>query len=374
LKYEEWGKEKINKIYLDDKSDCCGIAELRVTDTNGNPLKGVLVQVRQDMKELQKSETDESGIVRFDSLCLEKYEFRLSLDGYKVIEKVVKIENCRDTTQLDFMMTKKEMEDDCCKGVLKIKSKDKDGNILNGTKIYIYKEDKLIEDPTVKEGQVIVDGLCKGKYTIVLKKDGYKDKVVHIELGCNEEKTIEAILEKTDTDCCKGAVIITVKDKGGNLLNNITVRIWKGSEKLEEQKTKDGKAIFGGLCEGDDYSISIFSEDYQGMEFEFDLGCNEELSYEKTLATKDNCCDAILKFIVMDKEGKTAIEGAKITLKLDGKVIVEKQLTNGDGYFIAKELCKGKYLVIIEKDGYKTIEAYWKIEKCDDYQEHFWME
>lgn len=377
IKYNDWGKESSNKIFLDKKEDdCCGKIEVKVINQDGKDLEGVLVQVRQEMKELQKAKTNSDGIVNFDSLCLEEYELRLSLEGYKVIEKIINVEDCDKTLEIKFTMNKLESEEDtCCKGVLKFIPKDKDGNVLNGTKIYIKQDGQVIEDPVVKEGKAVVDGLCEGKYTIVYKKDGFKNKEIHIELGCNETKTLDTVLEKEETDCCKGLVKVIVKDDNGNLVKNATVRIWKGTDKLEELKTNDkGQVIFDGLCEGGNYSISIITEDYEGFEFEFDLACKEELSFEKTLTLKDECCDAILKFIVMDKANKTALKDAEITLKLNGKVVYEGKLTDQDGIYIAKELCKGKYTVIIKKDGYKTIETHWKVEKCDDFQEHFWME
>ena len=185
---------------------------------------------------------------------------------------------------------------------------------------------------------------------------------------------MEQTLEKNDNDCCEGIVKVKVKDDKGNIIKNASVRLWKGKNKLKELKTNsDGYVEFKELCEGNDYSLSISAEGFEGYEFEFDLGCNKVLNYDKSLKSKDDCCEAILKFIVKDNESKKAIEGAKVTLKLNGKVVLEKKTTDNEGELLAKELCKGKYTVIIEKDGYKTIEITWNIEKCDDFQETFWM-
>lgn len=541
-------------ITLEDKDDCCGSAELTINDNEGNPLEGVEIKVRQDMKVLKKGKSDKDGKIKFSGLCLEEYEFRLAKNGYNVIEKLVTIENCDESVELDFKMEAIEKGDccegvvkvivkdedsnlltnksvrlwkgstklkevktnmdgyaeftnlcegndysisiisedfeayefdfdldcnkelifektlkpssdccdailkfivkdsktkeiikeakitlkldgkvifenratnaegevnegglckgkytiyikrdgyktietywnvekcdelqehfwmesesnDCCEGVLIFKPKDENGEVLNETKVYIYKDGKIIQDPIVKEGKAIEDNLCEGKYTIVYKREGYKIKEVQVELGCNEEKILEHTLAENDDDCCDGIVKVKVKDNDGNVLKNASVRLWKGSTKLKELKTNaDGYVEFKELCEGNDYSLSISAEGFEGYEFGFDLGCNKELNFEKNLKSTKECCNAVLKFFVKDKITKELVKDAKVTLKLNGKIIFEKRETNGDGYVIEDGLCKGNYSVIIEKDGYSTIETTWNIEKCENFQEHFWLQ
>jgi protocatechuate 3,4-dioxygenase beta subunit len=375
LKYSEIENKENGTVTLEDKEDCCGSVELSIKDEDGNALKNVEVKVRQDMKVLKKGKSDENGNVKFDGLCLEQYEFRLAIDGFKVIEELVSIENCDETLSLNFKMVSTQSEEDtCCDGVFIFKPKDENGEILNGTKVYIYKDGKVIEDPIVENGKATADGLCEGKYTIVYKRDGYENKEVQVEIGCDEEKTLEHTLEKKSIECCEGKVKLIVKDENGNVLKNAAVRLWKGSKKLTELKTDaNGYVEFKELCESDEYSISIFADGYEELEFEFDLDCNKELSFEKTLTSKEDCCEAVLKFIVKDAKTKSVIKDAKITLKLDGKVIFEKRATNAEGIVIEDGLCKGKYTVIIERDGYERIETSWNIEKCDDFQETFWM-
>lgn len=374
LKYSEIDKKENGTVTLEDKKECCGLLELTIKDEDGKALKNVEVKVRQDMKLLKKSVSDESGKVKFEGLCLEKYGLRLALDGFKVIEENVTIENCDDTKSLDFKMIRTQSKkDSCCNGVFIFKPKDKDGNILNGTKVYIYKDGKLIQDPVVENGKAVQDSLCEGKYTIIYKKDGFDDKEVEVEIGCNEEKTLEHTLEKKN-DCCEGIIKVRIKDDKGNVLKNASVTLWKGSKKLTELKTDaNGYLEFKELCESNEYSLSISADGYEGLEFKIELGCNKELSYEKSLKAKADCCDAVLKFLVKDEKTKAALKDAKVTLKLNGKVIFENRATNADGLVTEDGLCKGKYTVIIERDGYERIETTWNIEKCDTFQESFWL-
>lgn len=375
LKYLEIDKKENGTVTLEDKKECCGSLELNIKDEDGKALKNVEVKVRQDMKLLKKSVSDENGKVKFEGLCLEKYGLRLALDGYKVIEENITIENCDDTKSIDFkMISTQSKKDSCCNGVFIFKPKDKDGNILNGTKIYIYRDGVLIEDPVVENGKAVQDSLCEGKYKIVYKKDGFEDKSIEVEIGCNEEKTLEHTLEKKN-DCCEGIIKVRLKDDKGNVFKDATVTLWKGSKKLTELKTDaNGYLEFKELCESNEYSISISAEGYEGLEFKIEMGCNKELSFEKALKAKTDCCDAVLKFLVKDVKTKAALKDAKVTLKLNGKVIFEKRATNADGLVTEDGLCKGKYTVIIEREGYERIETTWNIEKCDTFQETFSME
>ncbi|MFN3194776.1 MAG: hypothetical protein ACE364_02375 [Chlorobiota bacterium] len=283
ISYSEF--KDLENIVLELDEDCCVKAKLVIKDKNDEPVEGAKVQLRTDMKTIKKSESNENGVVELEGICKGEFEFRISKEGFKVIEEIVEFTSCDETYEYSFELNSKE-EEDCCESALIFKPKNEDGEVLNGTKVYIYENDKIIEDPVVKDGKAVVDGLCEGEYVIVYKNEKYETKEVVVELGCDEEKTVEHTLTKND----------------------------------------------------------------------------------------DDCCEAILKFLVKDTKSKYYLSGASVTLKLGNDVIFENRKTNNDGYVIEDGLCKGEYTVIIEMDGYKTIETTWNVEKCDDFQEHFWLE
>jgi cytochrome c-type biogenesis protein CcmE len=452
-------------ITLELKEDCCISTNITVKNKDGNPLKGVKIQLRKDMETLKKGISDKDGIVEFSGICEDEYEFRIVADGYEVLEKIENLESCDETYEFSYTLNSKE-EEDCCESAFIFKPQNKDGEILNGTKVFIYKDGKVIQDPVVKDGKAVIDGLCEGKYVIVYKNENYEEKEVAVELGCDEEKTLEHVLtkkndeeccdailkflvkdnkskeylkgasitlkldgktifeeRKTNTDgyviednlckgeytviikmdgyktiettwniekcddfqehfslvkeeedCCESAFIFKPKNKDGEILNGTKVFIYKDGKVIQDPVVKDGKAVLDELCEGK-YVIVYKNENYQEKEVSVELGCDEEKTLEHVLSKKDDdCCDAILKFFVKDNKSKEYLKDASVTLKLDGKTIFDNRKTNADGYVIEDNLCKGKYNVIIEMDGYKTIETTWNIEKCDDFQEHFWLE
>jgi hypothetical protein len=277
--------KELSSITLELNEGCCVTAKLTILDPDNEPLENVQVQLRNDMETLKKGKSNDNGIIEFDGICKGEFEFRISKDGYKVIEKVIEFNNCDETYEFEYKLQSND-DEDCCESAFIFKPTNEDGEILKGTKVYIYKNGKIIEDPVVKEGKAVVDGLCEGEYVIVYKNEKYENKEVVVELGCDEEKTVEHTLTKSD----------------------------------------------------------------------------------------DDCCDAILKFLVKDVKSKEYLSGASVTLKLGNDVIFENRKTINDGYVIEDGLCKGEYTVIIEMDGYKTIETTWNVEKCDDFQEHFWLE
>ncbi len=376
IPYSELSDNNKN-ITLELKDDCCISTNTTIKNKDGEPLKGVKVQLRKDMKTLKKGISDENGVVEFSGICENEYEFRIVADGYEVLEEIENLESCDETYEFSYTLNSKN-DEECCDAILKFLIKDnKSKEYLKGASVALKLDGKTIfEDrKTNADGYVIEDNLCKGKYTVIIEMDGYKT----IETTWNLEKCDDFQehfwLEKENEDCCESALIFMPKNKDGEILNGTKVFIYKDGKVIEDPVVKNGKAVIDGLCEGK-YVIVYKNENYEEKEVAVELGCDEEKTVEHVLTKKNDeeCCDAILKFLVKDNKSKQYLKGASVTLKLDGKTIFEDRKTNADGYVIEDNLCKGKYTVIIEMDGYKTIETTWNLEKCDDFQEHFWLE
>ena len=67
-------------------------------------------------------------------------------------------------------------------GVQEKTTSNKSTLVINGTKVFIYKDGKVIEDPIVKNGKAVIDGLCEGKYVIVYKHEKYEEKEMAVAL------------------------------------------------------------------------------------------------------------------------------------------------------------------------------------------------
>jgi hypothetical protein len=282
-----------------------------------------------------------------------EFEFEIGCGVEKTIEKTL------------------ESDDECCDNVARIVIKDKEGNPVKDAIVILKKDGKAVADPrTNGDGVVEIENLCEGYYVLVVEREGYERAEWEIEIECDEENnfTKEITKKEEEEPCCTSVAQFKVTDKDDNPIQNATIKIWQKGKVVREAKTDaDGWVKLEEFCEGE-YGVDIMHEEYKNIEFEFEIGCGVEKTIEKTLESDEDCCEAIIKVIVRDKETEEVLENATVIYKLDGKIIADGK-SNGDGVFIEDGLCLGKYTIIVEKDGYESNSFEWNIEKCDDFQE-----
>ena len=346
------------KMQQQDKDSCCeGSILINLKDKDsGDKVNGTVV-LKKEGKENKSKKTDD-GSTNFEELCEGKYTIVIETENHERMEFAYEID-CNQEYEITKELSKKEEKDSCCEGIIKFFPIGKDGNVINGAKVYIYKDGKVIEDPVVKDGKAVTDGLCEGKYTIVIKAEGYENIEYTIELGCDE--TVESEKEMTEKkkeeadSCCDGSLQFLLKDKdSGDKINGTIILIKEGKES-KSKKTDDAYAKFEELCEGK-YTIIIETENHERMEFAYEVECDKEYELTKELSKKDNkdsCCEGIMKFYPIGKDGNV-INGAKVHIYKDGKVIEDPVVK--DGKAVADGLCEGKYTIVIKAEGYEDIE------------------
>lgn len=350
------------------EDECCdGKIIIRpVDEKNNEPINGAKVLLWKNGKNIAEAIV-KNGVAYFEKMCEGGYGVSIIAEGYKPIEFELNLP-CNETIEFSKKMMK---SDDCCKGVIKFIVRNGEGQHLNGAKVTLWYGDNKYEEGTVKDGKVIFDGLCEGKYGVGITLEGYEGIEFHVELACNEKKVVEKILLKKD-DCCKGIIRIKVQGQDGKPLNGAKVTLWFGNQMLEKAEVRDGWAVFDGLCEGK-YGVDIEMEGYKHQEFAIELGCNEEKTFEKILLKSDDCCTAVMKLIIKDKETSETIEGANVTIYIDREVIADGT-TGRNGVFEKGELCAPRiYVIVVEKDGYQTIEEEMIFKECKLYQETFYI-
>ena len=342
------------------EDDCCdGSLSIVLKDKeSGDKVNGTVI-LKQDGKEKRSKKTD-GGFAKLEELCEGKYTVIIETETHERMEFAYEID-CDKAQELTKELSKKDNKDSCCEGIMKFYPIGKDGKVINGAKVYIYKDGKVIEDPVVKDGKAVADGLCEGKYTIVIKAEGYEDLEYTIELGCN--KTVESEKEMTakEEDCCDASFQVLLKDKDSGKTINGTVILKKEGKENRSKKTDGGYAKFEELCEGK-YTIVIETEDHERMEFTYEIDCDKEIEITKELTAKDDdCCEGSLWLQTKDKDGNKV--KSTIVLRRDGKEVKTK--TSDNGYFVIGELCKGKYSVLIEAEGFEKMEFTYE-QGCND--------
>ena len=337
--------------------ECCnGVINFKVQDSTGAAIREATINLFKGSTKVGTVYTNAEGRVTMTGICQGDYSFSIIRTNYKSIE-FSQTMGCDDTVNIEKTLYYNGA-DTCCKGIIKVYPKDASTKAaLNGATVKMFIGDKLIKTENVVEGSAIFKELCTGKYSFLIIKEGYKSTDFTIELPCNQTKEFEKLMNRTETDsCCNGVAKIFVRNSGGERLYNALVKLWKGGTLLGEYRTNnDGYVLLTKLCPGT-YGISMFQDGYKGQEFNFTLGCNDTVTYEKNMVANgtDSCCNGVVKIIVKDAQGNR-LTPATVRLWKNGTQL-SSYTTNGDGAVIFTRLCPGTYGIDISKDGYTGME------------------
>ena len=342
------------RVELEDEECCDNRIEIKVIDENGDPVEGAAVVLYKDGKAIDDPRTNSNGAVNIDELCEGNYLVKIRIDGEVVSEHEIKVE-CSDDEQKHEIQLNKE----CCDGVLRIKVKDENGESIKGAKLTLWKDRDKVETLETDGDGVVFDGLCEGKYGVDIEHDDYDNIEFEVEIGCDEDKTIEK--ELSSEECCDNKIEVKVLDENGDPIENAVVILYEDGKAIADPRTNSNGAVnIDELCEGD-YLVKIRVDNEIVAEHEIKVECsNDEQKFEYKI--DNDCCDGIYRLKVKDENGN-AIKGAKVTL-WKGRDKVETLETDSNGV-VFDGLCEGDYAVDIQHDDYKDIEYELSID-CDE--------
>ncbi|MBE0645257.1 MAG: carboxypeptidase regulatory-like domain-containing protein [Bacteroidetes bacterium] len=338
-------------VLQNETSGCCdGVLTVNVKDENGASVAGAQVRVWKSGAILQQAFTDTAGVALFTDLCRGEYGVDIMKTGVTNREFSFAINaDCDPYTK---MVVVENLG--CCSGIFTLVVRDANGNPVQGAKVLVRQGSKVLEDPvTNANGQIIVDGLCKGEYNYRISKDGYA--VVEGMFAINENcdpVTREATLTGNSI-CCSGVFTLVIRDANGNPIPGVMVRVTKGGVEVSDGLTNgEGRFVVDGLCQGE-YNYRASKEGYTVIEGSFVINSNcEPVTRQVTIAAI--CCSGVLTVTVKDGSG-SPIEGATVRLGQNGAVKGSLQ-TNPQGVAVFDGLCKGEYGVNVSKSGFKNSE------------------
>jgi 5-hydroxyisourate hydrolase-like protein (transthyretin family) len=348
------GTQEVVKMMEKKQDSCCkGAIFFNVKDsTTGKPISNVTLNLWKGSTKLGTYQTNGDGNYNFTLICQGEYQISFSKDGY-VSQEFNFTMGCNDSVHFNKLMVP---TDTCCNGKIKVIPKDKDSQEpLNGATVKLLKNGTLLSTKTVENGYAIFEKLCDGIYRLSITKDGYNGVEFSDTLGCNGTQEVVKLMEKKQDSCCKGAIFFNVKDSTtGQPIPNVTLNLWKGSTKLGTYQTNgDGNYTFTLICQGE-YQISFSKDGYVSQEFNFTMGCNDTVHFNKLMVPTDTCCNGKIKVIPKDKDSQEALNGATVKLLKNGTLLSTKTVENG--YAIFEKLCDGIYRLNITKDGYNGVE------------------
>ncbi len=357
-------------IQMTGDDSCCGTLRVAVTDSTSSPIGGVMVQFRRGDRTYRTGISDSNGIVIFREVCGGEFNFRLSREGYRVVERGgLSLTGC-DSNAYSMVMYRSIPEgngsDTCCRGTLTIAVNDSaSGSAINNAEVRITRIGGTARTLRTENGSVTFREVCQGTYNVRIAREGYNVLEFRIELDCNSNtsitRTMSASSGNGNDSCCNGRVEVVVRDSAsGERISGATVKLWRGSTLVNTRTTSStANAVFEGLCQGDNYSISITREGYRGLEYDFDITCDQRLEISKTLArntSADTCCNGRLQINMRDSSSNAALSNVTVRVWRNGAVY-RSGTTNANGYVVFEGICQGNYGIDFTRDGYRSREA-----------------
>ncbi|MGC8956725.1 MAG: carboxypeptidase regulatory-like domain-containing protein [Candidatus Kapaibacteriota bacterium] len=368
-------QKEVTKVLQREEEDTCCNGSIKILVKNGEQqaITQAEVNIWKNNQKLSSAKTNDDGFVIFQHLCPGKYVFEVKKEGFKAIEFYIEL-GCNQE-KVEAKILQRAETDTCCNGVLILKVKDKSNETnLNGAVVKMWKGGNVVKSGTVSEGRVVFKEICAGEYGFSILKDTYKTIEFSLKFECNDTLEITKLLEKENEDtCCKGKVILYVKDStSNNPIENAEVKLFKGNTKIALQKTGDnGRVVFENLCEGN-YQISISKSGYRGMEFNFEIDCNQTREFVKYLSSSQNpdtCCTARLKLRIVDDSTNSYISGARVLVRYNGTNVADP-VSNSEGWAVADGLCAPRtYSIRVSADGYQVKEFTISFQECNTIQE-----
>jgi hypothetical protein len=217
-------------------------------------------------------------------------------------------------------------------------------------------------------GRVTFHEVCDGEFNVRLAKEGYavvERGDIKIE-GCHETNLEYAMVHNAngggDDTCCRGVLHISVRDSANNAaINGAEVRITRTGAAARTLKTENGSVTFHEVCRGT-YNVRIAKEGYRVVEYSVEVGCNGEVTSERTMAAvaghgDDTCCNGRLYVIVRDSATNAAIANSTVRL-YNGATLVATATSNANGAVVFEHLCPGNhYSISGQREGYSGREA-----------------
>ncbi|MBX3044339.1 MAG: carboxypeptidase regulatory-like domain-containing protein [Candidatus Kapabacteria bacterium] len=356
---------KLSKLSEDD--DCCGVISFVVKKNDSDDLlSGAEVKLSNKDGIIDTKKTSDDGKVEFTELCEGKFFYRIALDGFKVLEGYKEIGKC-DTVEVAVELIKKQEEEEtCCNNSADFLIKDESGNPLKSVKV-LFRRDGAVkyEGYSDESGKLKITDICKGKYSVLIKQEGFASQELDLEFDCEQNLEKAVVLKKNSEEpCCDNILKVSIKEAGsGNPINDAKLILWQNGKMIYYGYSKDGIAAIDGICKGK-YTAEIVIDGYKSIEWSIEFDCKQTIEIIKELQKKEgsDCCGKAFIYIKDNKSGNP-IANAEVKVTFDGKNRILK--TDENGKVVFEELCIGKHFIRVAHSDYKVSEDYFYIESCD---------
>ena len=381
-----------------------GVLDVVLKDNYGAPIEGAVFKLYKDgVAQEQDYTTDVNGKIAATNLEPGTYYFKQisTPEGYSMSDSAPQTENLVVEDNKTVPQEKHcELQNQALEtnGVATITLVDNNGDPIEGAKYRLIKREGSNETVikenllTDEHGQITVSQLKAGTYYFfeVEPPAGYKlpDYWQDTDFTVREQPgTVQHFnLNMTNDLKGNGYVEVTLTGPGERLINGALFELYKGSEKLAEGTTVNGKLTFGDpdrLASGT-YIVKQITTDSDlvptGEAKEFKILENGEINQKKELGfTNQYRGKGTATVTLTRKDNGTPISGATFELYKDGSLF-DTKTTNSDGQLTfgdPDKLPVGNYSIkqTSTADGLEPVknnDSFAILENGDPNQTHTW--
>jgi uncharacterized surface anchored protein len=247
-------------------SCCGGSITLYARDSASNELLNSGTARLWHGSTMLQSKTVSSTGTHFEHLCEGTYQISLSRDGYHSTEFNVEV-GCNEDVTVTRLLVAEHAADTCCGGAVSLVVRDSTTNaVISGATVRLYMSGSLQHTATTNgDGGVHFGSLCNGNCRMTVNKDGYGERVIEFELGCNQSREFSTKLLSISHDtCCNAIMQIHVLDSAQSAeLTGATVTVRYHDVTVAHGTTNgDGNWAADGLCGDRTYVVTISKDGY----------------------------------------------------------------------------------------------------------------
>ncbi|MGV0372777.1 carboxypeptidase regulatory-like domain-containing protein [Corynebacterium pilbarense] len=222
--------------------------------------------------------------------------------------------------------------------------KDQDGDPVKGAKVVIDDgKGNRVETTTDDNGNVNVDKLPAGDYTVTVEADGYSKGESKVRVNPGESASFPEVRVKQ----LPGSVSGSVKDQDGDPVKGAKVVIDDGKGNRVETTTDDNGKVNVDKLPAGDYTVTVEADGYSKGESKVTVNPGESASFPEVRVKQ---LPGSVSGSVKDQDGNP-VEGATVVID-DGKGNRFEVPTDRSGNVDVQDVPAGDYTVTVTADGY----------------------
>ncbi len=310
-----------------------------VTDENGNPLSGVMVEVLNEIGNVIISTTTAStGVYFINQLAPGTYRIRFSTPGFaiKIIGSTLA---AGESVTINASLAPNP-------GVLTGNVIAAGSDAINGAGVSVLNSEGITVAATTTDeaGTYLVDSLPPGNYSVIFAADGFGTKIIGAMIQSDSTTIVDAELARIS-----GTLTGTVSSTNGTVLAGAFVKVFSNNTLVSSTVTdKNGTYTLGNLLPGS-YTVVVSADTFATNSVGALIVADEVTVVDAQLQLNPG---GIAGTVTSD-EG-AAISSATVVVRDQGSTVISRTVTDNAGMYNVTGLAPDNYTVTVTADNFQT--------------------